>query len=76
VRRADEVKLFAPEENAHYREAMKALDRSRNRQLKELVPHGFAIHHAGVCVRLSSSVFSVHRGCVQERVEVSGSTRG
>ena len=42
-----EIKYFLAEQSPQYGEAEKQIGRSRNKQLKELFPDGFAMHHAG-----------------------------
>lgn len=44
----NQLKIFEPEENGGVGLAMKALSRSRNKQLGELFPCGFSVHHAGM----------------------------
>lgn len=40
--------VFTPESSGKYGEALKHMSKSRNKQLRELFPEGFAIHHAGM----------------------------
>jgi len=40
--------MFAAEKSATLGEALKQIGHSRNRQLRELFPEGFAMHHAGM----------------------------
>ncbi|XP_021913277.1 activating signal cointegrator 1 complex subunit 3 isoform X2 [Zootermopsis nevadensis] len=44
----NQLKIFEPDENGGVGLAMKALSRSRNKQLGELFPCGFSVHHAGM----------------------------
>lgn len=44
----NQLKIFEPDENGAVGQAKKALSRSRNKQLGELFPCGFSIHHAGM----------------------------
>ena len=55
-----ETALFLPEDNNQYGQAKSAIEKSRNRQLKELFNAGFAMHHAGmlresICQLIESS---------------------
>ena len=43
-----ETALFLPEESAQYGVAKNAVEKSRNKQLRELFNAGFAMHHAGM----------------------------
>ncbi|XP_061176706.1 activating signal cointegrator 1 complex subunit 3-like [Saccostrea echinata] len=43
-----EMGFFSPEQSAQYGQAEKSTLKSRNKQLKELFPDGFGIHHAGM----------------------------
>nr|XP_022293850.1 activating signal cointegrator 1 complex subunit 3-like [Crassostrea virginica] len=43
-----EEQYFAPQQSAQYGQAEKSTLKSRNKQLKELFPDGFGIHHAGM----------------------------
>ena len=43
-----ETELFSPEESVQLGTAKNAVEKSRNRQLKELFHAGFGIHHAGM----------------------------
>ncbi|XP_072018769.1 LOW QUALITY PROTEIN: activating signal cointegrator 1 complex subunit 3-like [Amphiura filiformis] len=40
--------IFTPSQSADYGQAQKQVAKSRNRQLRELFPDGFSIHHAGM----------------------------
>jgi activating signal cointegrator complex subunit 3 len=44
----NQLKIFEPNETGAVGQAMKALGRSRNKQLGELFPYGFSVHHAGM----------------------------
>ena len=55
-----ETALFLPEDNNQYGQAKSAIEKSRNRQLKELFNAGFAMHHASmlresICQLMESS---------------------
>lgn len=43
-----QISTFLPEQSPRYGEAEKNIQRSRNKQLKELFTDGFAMHHAGM----------------------------
>jgi activating signal cointegrator complex subunit 3 len=45
---SNQLKIFEPDENSAVGQARKALSRSRNKQLAELFPCGFSVHHAGM----------------------------
>ncbi|VDI49942.1 activating signal cointegrator complex subunit 3 [Mytilus galloprovincialis] len=44
----NEIGFFLPEQSRQYGEAQKTTMKSRNKQLKDLFPDGFATHHAGM----------------------------
>ena len=39
---------FTAPQSSQYGEALRQFERSRNKQLRELFPSGFAVHHAGM----------------------------
>ena len=41
------MELFKCNQAPAYKDTARMLERSRNKQLRELFPLGFAIHHAG-----------------------------
>ncbi|PSN49726.1 Activating signal cointegrator 1 complex subunit 3 [Blattella germanica] len=43
-----QAKVFEPEESGAVGQARKSLSNSRNKQLGELFPYGFSVHHAGM----------------------------
>ncbi|KAI3361536.1 hypothetical protein L3Q82_013685 [Scortum barcoo] len=43
-----ETCFFQPEQSADYGQCEKQIQRSRNKQMKEMFPEGFGIHHAGM----------------------------
>uniref|UniRef100_A0A8C6KKY3 Activating signal cointegrator 1 complex subunit 3 n=1 Tax=Nothobranchius furzeri TaxID=105023 RepID=A0A8C6KKY3_NOTFU len=43
-----EVGFFQPDQNSDYGLCEKQIQRSRNKQMKEMFPEGFGIHHAGM----------------------------
>ncbi|XP_062896378.1 activating signal cointegrator 1 complex subunit 3 [Mobula hypostoma] len=43
-----EIMYFEPNQSADYGSAEKQIQKSRNKQLRELFPDGFGIHHAGM----------------------------
>ncbi|XP_059501244.1 activating signal cointegrator 1 complex subunit 3 [Stegostoma tigrinum] len=43
-----DIIYFAPSQSADYGSAEKQIQKSRNKQLRELFPDGFGIHHAGM----------------------------
>ncbi|XP_074539494.1 activating signal cointegrator 1 complex subunit 3 [Halichoeres trimaculatus] len=43
-----ETCYFQPEQSADYGQCEKQIQRSRNKQMKEMFPEGFGIHHAGM----------------------------
>ncbi|KAK3097478.1 hypothetical protein FSP39_009969 [Pinctada imbricata] len=43
-----DMRYFSPEHSSQYGQAEKSTLKSRNKQLKELFPDGFGIHHAGM----------------------------
>ncbi|KAF7655892.1 hypothetical protein LDENG_00048920 [Lucifuga dentata] len=43
-----ETCFFQPEQGADYGQCEKQIQRSRNKQMKEMFPEGFGIHHAGM----------------------------
>ncbi|KAM3873609.1 activating signal cointegrator 1 complex subunit 3 [Diretmus argenteus] len=43
-----ETSLFQPDQSPDYGQCEKQMQRSRNKQLKEMFPEGFGIHHAGM----------------------------
>ena len=43
-----ETELFTPDESGQLGQAKSAVEKSRNRQMKELFHAGFGIHHAGM----------------------------
>ncbi|KAK2190751.1 hypothetical protein NP493_71g05055 [Ridgeia piscesae] len=43
-----DITLFTTKSSPRYGEALKQFSRSRNRQMRELFPDGFGIHHAGM----------------------------
>ncbi|XP_038655200.1 activating signal cointegrator 1 complex subunit 3 isoform X1 [Scyliorhinus canicula] len=43
-----DIMYFAPNQSADYGSAEKQIQKSRNKQLRELFPDGFGIHHAGM----------------------------
>ena len=48
AQQAGETALFLPEETTQLGMAKNAIEKSRNRQLRELFNAGFAMHHAGM----------------------------
>jgi replicative superfamily II helicase len=43
------IEIFRPDEhNSKVVFALKEVDKSHNKELRELCPYGFAIHHAGM----------------------------
>ncbi|KAK6170203.1 hypothetical protein SNE40_018654 [Patella caerulea] len=48
ARNQGDIQLFAPNNSSRYGDFQKSASHSRNRQLKELLPEGFGIHHAGM----------------------------
>lgn len=44
------LKLFMAEEESGFAQARKTLQKSRNKQLKEVFESGFGIHHAGMFI--------------------------
>ncbi|ESO93256.1 hypothetical protein LOTGIDRAFT_189896 [Lottia gigantea] len=48
ARNQGDIKLFTPNNSSRYGDFQKSASHSRNRQLKELMPEGFGIHHAGM----------------------------
>lgn len=42
------IEFFTPKQSPQYGDAEKTMLRSRNKQLRELFPDGFAMHHAGM----------------------------
>ena len=48
AQQAGETALFLPEESTQLGMAKNAIEKSRNRQLRELFNAGFAMHHAGM----------------------------
>ncbi|XP_056902456.1 activating signal cointegrator 1 complex subunit 3 isoform X2 [Takifugu flavidus] len=56
-----ETSFFQPEQGPDYGQCDKQLQRSRNKQMKEIFPEGFGIHHAGMLRsdrNLTESMFS------------------
>ncbi|XP_057689624.1 activating signal cointegrator 1 complex subunit 3 [Corythoichthys intestinalis] len=43
-----ETSIFQPEQGPDYGQCEKQIQRSRNKQMKEMFPEGFGIHHAGM----------------------------
>ncbi|XP_019946883.1 activating signal cointegrator 1 complex subunit 3 [Paralichthys olivaceus] len=43
-----EITFFQPDQGADYGQCEKQIQRSRNKQMKEMFPEGFGIHHAGM----------------------------
>uniref|UniRef100_W5NIJ2 Activating signal cointegrator 1 complex subunit 3 n=1 Tax=Lepisosteus oculatus TaxID=7918 RepID=W5NIJ2_LEPOC len=43
-----EISFFLPEQGPDYGQAEKQIQKSRNKQLREMFPDGFGIHHAGM----------------------------
>ena len=43
-----DIDAFLPEQSKAYGEAQKNMQRSRNKQLREIFDDGFAVHHAGM----------------------------
>lgn len=42
------IELFAVDKEPRFKLAMDAVSKSRNRELQQLFPHGFSMHHAGM----------------------------
>ena len=68
-----ETALFLPEDNNQYGPAKSAIEKSRNRQLKELFNAGFAMHHAGM-LRSDRNLVEKYFGSGQIRVLVCTAT--
>ena len=58
-----ETALFLPEDNNQYGPAKSAIEKSRNRQLKELFNAGFAMHHTGM---LRESIYQLMESSSRE----------
>lgn len=43
-----EIGFFQPDQSSDYGQCEKQIQRSRNKQMKEMFPEGFGIHHAGM----------------------------
>ena len=68
-----ETTLFLPENTTQLGIAKNAIEKSRNRQLKELFNAGFAMHHAGM-LRSDRNLVEKYFGSGQIRVLVCTAT--
>ena len=68
-----ETALFLPEDTTQLGIAKNAIEKSRNRQLKELFNAGFAMHHAGM-LRSDRNLVEKYFGGGQIRVIVCTAT--
>ena len=44
----NEAGFFQTREDPRYGQAKKEVDKARGREIKDIFPHGFSIHHAGM----------------------------